>query len=174
MLQLNSLKAPDKKPKNKIGITKADKVIISKVFKSFILLSSWLLIFPKTTLLNSHSIYAAPKITPKLAIIATRIFFSNAPIKIKNSPINKSSLGGYEILRTGDNIRLTIISSGSETSLACDISHKLATENIYSKVISMPCQELFDQQNKDYQNKIFERPGFIDSLTTIEKDLRAD
>ena len=25
----------------------------------------------------------------------------------------------------------------------------------------------------DYQNKIFERPGFIDSLTTIEKDLRA-
>ena len=26
----------------------------------------------------------------------------------------------------------------------------------------------------DYQNKIFERPGFIDSLTTIEKDLRAD
>lgn len=26
----------------------------------------------------------------------------------------------------------------------------------------------------DYQNKIFDRPGFIDSLTTIEKDLRAD
>ena len=26
----------------------------------------------------------------------------------------------------------------------------------------------------DYQNKIFERPGFIDSLTTIEKDLRED
>ena len=26
----------------------------------------------------------------------------------------------------------------------------------------------------DYQNKIFERPGFIDSLTTIEKDLRVD
>ena len=26
----------------------------------------------------------------------------------------------------------------------------------------------------DYQNKIFERPGFIDSLTTIEKDLRAE
>ncbi len=72
---------------NKIGITKADKVIISKGFKSFMLLSSLLFISPKTTLLNSHSIYAAPKITPKLAIIATRIFFSNAPIKIKNSPI---------------------------------------------------------------------------------------
>ena len=26
----------------------------------------------------------------------------------------------------------------------------------------------------DYQNKIFDRPGFMDSLTTIEKDLRAE
>ena len=35
-----------------------------------------------------------------------------------------------------------------KTSLACEVSHKLATENIYSKVISMPCQELFDKQEK--------------------------
>jgi len=90
------------------------------------------------------------------------------PVRIKNSPINKSSLGGYEILRTGDNIRLTIISSGSETSLACDISHKLATENIYSKVISMPCQELFDQQNKDYQNKILAETELIISIEASE------
>ena len=46
------------------------------------------------------------------------------------------------------------MSSGSETSLACEISHKLATENIYSKVISMPCQELFDQQTEEYKKQI--------------------
>ena len=62
--------------------------------------------------------------------------------------------GGYEILRTKDKIDITILSSGSETSLACKICHKLATENIYSKVISMPCQELFDKQNNNYKNKI--------------------
>ena len=56
------------------------------------------------------------------------------PIRTKSSPKNKSSVGAYEILRTGDNIKTTIISSGSETSMACDISHKLATESIYSKV----------------------------------------
>ena len=39
-----------------------------------------------------------------------------------------SSLGAYEVLRTGENINVTILSSGSETSLACDIGHKLATE----------------------------------------------
>ena len=90
------------------------------------------------------------------------------PVRNKNSTINKSSLGGYEILRTGDNIKLTIISSGSETSLACDISHKLATENIYSKVISMPCQELFDQQNKDYKNKVLTETELIISIEASE------
>ena len=59
-----------------------------------------------------------------------------------------SSVGAYEILRTGNKIIVTIIATGSETSLAIDVSHKLATEGIYSKVISMPCHKLFDQQIK--------------------------
>ena len=33
--------------------------------------------------------------------------------KNKNSSENKSSLGAYEVLRTGDDIKITIISSGS-------------------------------------------------------------
>ena len=90
------------------------------------------------------------------------------PVRINNSTINKSSLGGYEILRTGDNIKLTIISSGSETILACNISHKLATENIYSKVISMPCQELFDQQDKNYKNKVLSETELIISIEASE------
>jgi len=90
------------------------------------------------------------------------------PVRFKNSPTNASSLGGYEILRTSDNIKVTIISSGSETSLACDISHKLAIENIYSKVISMPCQELFDQQNKDYKNKVLAETELIISIEASE------
>ena len=90
------------------------------------------------------------------------------PVRIKNSPTNASSLGGYEILRTSENIKVTIISSGSETSLACDISHKLATENIYSKVISMPCQELFDQQNEAYKNKVLAETELIISIEASE------
>ena len=43
--------------------------------------------FPKTTLLYSQSIYAAPRITPKLAITATKKLSLKAAIKIKNSPI---------------------------------------------------------------------------------------
>ena len=92
------------------------------------------------------------------------------PLRIENNSKNESSLGAYEILRTGEKIKLTIISSGSETSLACDISHKLATDSIYSKVISMPCQELFDQQSKDYKNRILNESELIVSIEASETD----
>ena len=91
-------------------------------------------------------------------------------IRSKNESKNETSSGAYEVLRTGEEIKLTIISSGSETSLACDISHKLATENIYSKVISMPCQELFDQQSKDYKNKILAETDLVVSIEASETD----
>ena len=91
-----------------------------------------------------------------------------SPVRIKNTSKNESSTGAYEILRTGDNIKLTIISSGSETGLSCEISHKLATEGIYSKVISMPCQELFDQQNNDYKSKILNETELVVSVEASE------
>ncbi len=90
------------------------------------------------------------------------------PIRNKNSSKNQSSFGAYEILRTRDNISVTIIATGSETSLAIDVGHKLATENIYSKVISMPCQELFDQQSKDYKNNILTETNLIVSIEASE------
>ena len=90
------------------------------------------------------------------------------PIRKKFSYKNLSERGGYEILRTRNKIDITIISSGSEISLACEICHKLATEKIYSKVISMPCQELFDQQSNDYKNKILKETPMIVSLEASE------
>jgi transketolase len=90
------------------------------------------------------------------------------PVRIKNSVKNESSAGAYEVLRTGDNIKITILSSGSETSLACDISHKLATENVYSKVISMPCQELFEKQNDNYKDQILNEADLIVSIEASE------
>ena len=90
------------------------------------------------------------------------------PFRIENSSKNKSAKGAYEILRTGNDIKITIISSGSETSLACDVSHKLATENIYSKVISMPCQELFDKQSQGYQNEILSETSLVVSIEASE------
>jgi len=93
---------------------------------------------------------------------------SIGPIRTTEASKNESSAGAYEVLRTDNNINLTILSSGSETTLACEISHKLATENIYSKVVSMPCQELFDLQSKDYKNKILTETNLVISIEASE------
>ena len=76
------------------------------------------------------------------------------PIRRDYLDINQCSKGAYEVMRTGSDINLVLISSGSEIDLACRISHKLATDNIYSKVISMPCHEIFDLQNDNYKSEI--------------------
>tara|TARA_S200000501_G_scaffold296962_1_gene283177 strand:- start:233 stop:853 length:621 start_codon:yes stop_codon:yes gene_type:complete len=76
------------------------------------------------------------------------------PIRKKYSNVNKCSFGAYEVLRTSKNINLTILASGSEVNIAIETSHKLAKDNVYSKVISMPCLDLFDQQLESYKRKI--------------------
>ena len=76
------------------------------------------------------------------------------PIRIKYSNRNKCSFGAYEVLRTNNKIKLTILASGSEVGLAIETSHKLAKDKIYSKVISMPSQEFFKIQSKAYKHKI--------------------
>ncbi len=90
------------------------------------------------------------------------------PVRVKDSLKNESSAGAYEVLRTGNNISVSIIATGSETSLAIDVGHKLATDGIYSKIISMPCQRLFDEQSEDYKNKILGESKLIASIEASE------
>ncbi len=90
------------------------------------------------------------------------------PVRIKSSTKNMSSLGAYEIFRTNDDIKVTIIATGSETSLASEVGHKLATDGIYSKIISMPCHELFDQQSEGYKNEILSETNLIVSIEASE------
>ena len=90
------------------------------------------------------------------------------PIRLENSLKNKSSLGAYEVLRTGDNISVTILATGSETSLANDVGHKLATDGIYSKIISMPCQKIFDHQSEEYKKKILGETKLLVSIEASE------
>ncbi|MDA7588122.1 transketolase [Candidatus Pelagibacter sp.] len=92
------------------------------------------------------------------------------PIRKRISNINKCSLGAYEVLRTNKKIHLTILASGSEVNLAIETSHKLAKDKIYSKVISMPCQDLFDSQSNLYKKKIINETKEIISIEAASTD----
>jgi len=92
------------------------------------------------------------------------------PIRKKYSNINKCSFGAYEVLRTKKKINLTIFASGSEVNLAIETSHKLAKDRIYSKVISVPCQDIFDLQSKSYRKKILDETKFKISIEAASTD----
>ncbi len=77
---------------------------------------------------------------------------------------NKCLKGAYEINITSHDNKVTIIASGSEVSLALETQELLKNLGVESKVVSMPCQELFDQQDDDYKNKILENDRLIVSI----------
>ena len=90
------------------------------------------------------------------------------PVRKDAGDVNRCARGAYEILRTGENISVTLLATGSETALACKVSHKLATQNVYSKVISMPCHEIFDLQSEKYKSEILHEGSLIVSIEASE------
>jgi transketolase len=63
--------------------------------------------------------------------------------------------GGYIIFETGSDPEISILATGSEVEIAIKAAKKLLEEkNITSKVISIPCFEIFDAQSKEYRQKI--------------------
>ncbi len=69
---------------------------------------------------------------------------------------NMSNRGAYE-LKKNPNSEITLIASGSEVQIAIEAFEKLKKININSKVVSMPCQELFDKQSKEYKEKVIKK-----------------
>ena len=86
------------------------------------------------------------------------------PVRQEHNAQNKCIKGAYEILRTKKEIELTIIATGSEVNLAIEVSHKLATQNIYSKVISVPSVEYFNIQTENYKKQIMGETNYKISI----------
>ncbi len=64
---------------------------------------------------------------------------------------NRSARGGY-LLAEADGIRqVTLLATGSEVAIAMDARMALAAEGIAAAVVSLPCWELFAQQDESYR-----------------------
>ena len=85
-------------------------------------------------------------------------------INPKNSKENKCEKGAYVVNITSHESNVTIIASGTEVELALKVQDKLKDNNIHSKVVSMPCMELFDKQPEDFRNDIIEKDSLVVTL----------
>ncbi len=82
-------------------------------------------------------------------------------INPKNSIENKCEKGAYVVNLTSHESNVTLVASGTEVELALKVQEKLKENDIHSKVVSMPCMELFDKQPEDYQKDILEENSLI-------------
>ena len=86
-------------------------------------------------------------------------------INPKNTKENKCEKGAYVVNITSHESNVTIIASGTEVDLALKVQEKLNQSNIHSKVVSMPCMELFDKQPEEFRKDIIEENSLV---VTIE------
>ena len=78
------------------------------------------------------------------------------PLLRESANENLTAKGGYVIsdVANGKTRQATLIATGSEVSLAVVAQEKLREKGIETAVVSMPCTELFDKQNSQYQDEV--------------------
>ena len=74
--------------------------------------------------------------------------------------------GGYVISEAAGELQGILIATGSEVSTALDAQKLLAEENIFVRVVSMPCQEIFEAQSDEYKENVL--PKKIRARVAVE------
>jgi len=83
-----------------------------------------------------------------------------APARLEHTDKNLSSQGAY-VLSDAPDYQATLFASGSEVELALKAQASLACESIPVRVVSVPCLDLFQQQNEDLRAEVMgDKPRF--------------
>ena len=77
----------------------------------------------------------------------------NLPRLSSISQVEKIRKGGY-ILSDMPGAQAAILSTGSELEIAMKAQAELATQGIATRVVSMPCSNVFDRQSEAYQEMV--------------------
>jgi transketolase len=73
---------------------------------------------------------------------------------------NVCEKGAYVLVEAEGERQVTLLATGSEVALALAARDLLEEEAIGTAVVSMPCWELFDEQDRDYQATVL-GPGTV-------------
>jgi transketolase len=80
-------------------------------------------------------------------------------VRTKHVADNLSAKGAYE-LAGADNAKVTFLATGSEVGIAMAARDMLGKDGIAARVVSMPCWDLFEEQDFAYREKIL-GPGTV-------------
>jgi transketolase len=97
------------------------------------------------------------KHTPSILALSRQ----NLP-QLDGSTIDKAIKGGY-VLHEEPGAQVTLVSTGSEVCICVDAAKVLAQQGIKTRIVSLPCFEVFDAQPKEYRLSVL--PDGIPSLS---------
>ncbi|MEM7462830.1 MAG: transketolase [Pseudomonadota bacterium] len=67
---------------------------------------------------------------------------------------NLCSRGAYELRPASNEAQVTLFASGSEVHVALEAQTMLEESGVATRVVSVPCVELFDKQSEEYRNSV--------------------
>ena len=77
-------------------------------------------------------------------------------VRLKHTDENLSARGGYVLSPAKGKHRVTLISSGSEISIAMEAQKLLEADGIGASVVSMPCLDIFNGEDHAYQDRVID------------------
>ena len=77
-----------------------------------------------------------------------------AMVNQANSSIDQVAKGGYVLIDCDGTPDLILIGSGTELDLCVKAAEQLSTEGKQVRVVSMPCVELFEEQDASYREAV--------------------
>ncbi len=95
----------------------------------------------------------------------------NLPQVSLNSDVEDIKKGGYILAENADGaeLDLILIATGSEIALALEVYEDLVKAGKKARVVSMPCTNIFDKQEKAYQEKVL--PKNVTKRVAIEASI---
>ena len=75
-------------------------------------------------------------------------------VRAKHTTKNLTAQGGYVLADSEGKRQAILIATGSEVSIAMAARELLQAEGIGTRVVSMPCMELFDAQDEAYRKRV--------------------
>ena len=78
--------------------------------------------------------------------------------------------GGYVLYDCEGTPEVILLGTGSELSLCVEAHRQLAAEGVRSRVVSMPCWELFDEQEASYREEVL--PAAVTRRVAVEAGIR--
>ena len=80
-----------------------------------------------------------------------------AAVRVTASSENLTAKGAYELRAAKGEAKATLFATGTEVPMALEAADRLEANNIPTRVVSVPCFELFFAQPKSYQDSVIGR-----------------